>query len=221
MNKIPLIVLPALLLAGCTAAPQSSVKLSDSQIAVITPSAVITNSPTPMSQKITAVIHTSLGDMKINLFPWLAPNTVSNFVGLSKGTKDWTNPKTGEKVSGKPLYQNVIFHRVIEDFMIQGGDPLGTGTGDPGYRFADEPVTESYTRGTLAMANAGPNTNGSQFFIVHKDYPLPKNYTIFGRIDASDSASLATLDKIATAPTGPNDRPKTDIVIKNIDITEE
>jgi len=224
MNKSLLIIIPAILLSSCTATPQSSIKLSDSQIAVITPTEniapSITNSPTPMSQKITAIIHTSMGDIKINLFPDKAPNTVANFVGLSKGTKDWTNSQ-GEKVSGTPLYQNVIFHRVIENFMIQGGDPLGSGMGGPGYKFADEPVTDSYLRGTLAMANSGPNTNGSQFFIVHKDYPLPKNYTIFGRVEASDSASLAILDRIASTPTDPNDRPKTDIVIKNIDIIEE
>jgi len=174
-----------------------------------------------MSQKITAIIHTSMGNIKINLFPDKAPNTVANFVGLSNGTKDWIDPKTGKTVSGKPLYDNVIFHRVIENFMIQGGDPLGSGMGGPGYKFADEPITDSYLRGTLAMANSGPNTNGSQFFIVHKDYPLPKNYTIFGRVEASDSASLAVLDKIASTPTDPNDRPETDIVIKNIDIVEE
>ncbi len=222
MKKLIPLIIAGLILSGCvqkTATP--SINISDTQIAVITPSETITNSPTPMSQKITAVIHTSLGDMKINLYPDKAPNTVANFVGLSNGTKEWTDAKTGEKVTGKPLYQNVIFHRVIEDFMIQGGDPLGSGMGGPGYKFADEPVTDSYLRGTLAMANSGPNTNGSQFFIVHQDYPLPKNYTIFGRIDPSDTASLATLDKIATTPTGAGDKPVTDVIIKSIDITEE
>ncbi|KKT67181.1 MAG: Peptidyl-prolyl cis-trans isomerase [Candidatus Collierbacteria bacterium GW2011_GWB1_44_35] len=221
MNKYLILSLAGLVLAGCTSAPtQSSVKLSDSQISVVTPTETITNSPTPMAQKITAVIHTSMGDMTVNLYPEKAPNTVANFVGLAKGTKDWTNSQ-GQKVSGTPLYQNVIFHRVIEDFMIQGGDPEGTGRGGPGYRFDDEPVTDSYLRGTLAMANAGPDTNGSQFFIVHNDYPLPKNYTIFGRIDPSDTASLAVLDKIATTPTAAGDKPVTDVVIKSIDITEE
>ena len=221
MNKYLTLSLAGLVLAGCTSAPtQSSVKLSDSQISVVTPTETITNSPTPMAQKITAVIHTSMGDMTVNLYPEKAPNTVANFVGLAKGTKDWTNSQ-GQKVSGTPLYQNVIFHRVIEDFMIQGGDPEGTGRGGPGYRFDDEPVTDSYLRGTLAMANAGPDTNGSQFFIVHNDYPLPKNYTIFGRIDPSDTASLAVLDKIATTPTAAGDKPVTDVVIKSIDITEE
>lgn len=226
MKKIiPLIF--ALFLAGCelnpVTKPATTIQLSNPQIAIITPSPTIINTPTPipMAQKITATLHTSVGDIKIALFPDKVPNTVANFVGLAKGTKDWTNPRTGEKVTGKALYQNVIFHRVIKDFMIQGGDPLGTGTGGPGYTFADEPVTDEYLRGTLAMANAGKNTNGSQFFIVHKDYALPKLYTIFGRIDASDSASFAVLDKIATTPTGVNDRPEKDILIKSIDIVEE
>ncbi|KKU27679.1 MAG: Peptidylprolyl isomerase, partial [Candidatus Collierbacteria bacterium GW2011_GWE1_46_18] len=147
MNKYLILSLAGLVLAGCTSAPtQSSVKLSDSQISVVTPTETITNSPTPMAQKITAVIHTSMGDMTVNLYPEKAPNTVANFVGLAKGTKDWTNSQ-GQKVSGTPLYQNVIFHRVIKDFMIQGGDPEGTGRGGPGYRFDDEPVTDSYLRG--------------------------------------------------------------------------
>ncbi len=223
MQKLSVIFLLAIFLSGCQLLPQKSgsIQLSNTQVAVITPTETITNSPTLMAQKITATIHTSLGDIKINLFPDKAPNTVANFVGLAKGTKEWTDPKTGQKVSGKALYQNLIFHRVIEDFMIQGGDPLGTGTGGPGYRFADEPVTDDYLRGTLAMANSGPNTNGSQFFIMHKDMSLPKLYTIFGRIDASDSASLAVVDKIATTQTNASDKPLTDILIKSIDIVEE
>ncbi len=223
MQKLSLIFLLAIFLSGCQLLPQKSgsVQLSNPQVAVITPTESITNTPTPMAQKITATIHTSLGDIKINLFPDKAPNTVANFVGLAKGTKEWTDPKTGQKVSGKPLYQNLIFHRVIEDFMIQGGDPLGTGTGGPGYRFADEPVTDDYLRGTLAMANSGPNTNGSQFFIMHKDMSLPKLYTIFGRVDATDSASLAVVDKIATTQTNASDKPLTDILIKSIDILEQ
>lgn len=234
MKKLLLLIFAALTFAGCTAVakPFSSTsstgqsnagnfKLSNQQVAVITPTNTITNSPTPMSQNIAAIIHTSMGDMTVKLWPDKAPNTVANFVGLATGTKDWTDPRTGQKVTGQPLYKDVIFHRVIKDFMIQGGDPLGTGRGGPGYTFADEPVTDDYLRGTLAMANAGPNTNGSQFFIVQKDYPLPKNYTIFGRIDASDSASLAVLDKIADSPTDSNDKPLTDIVIKSIDIEQK
>jgi len=230
MKKLIPLLLLSLFLSGCQLNPlvkptPTSIQLSDPKITIITPTPTIINTPilttTPMPQKIVATLHTSVGDMKINLFPDKAPNTVANFIGLAKGTKDWTDPKTGKLVSGKSLYQNVIFHRVIKDFMIQGGDPLGTGRGGPGYTFADEPVTDEYLRGTLAMANAGKNTNGSQFFIVHQDYPLPKLYTIFGRIDASDSASLAVLDKIATTPISADDKPATDITISSIDIVEK
>lgn len=227
MKKTLIPLLLALVLSGCQlgslVSPSTNYQTPLATTPTITPTMNITPSttPTPLAQKITAIIHTSDGDMKVNLFPDKAPNTVANFVGLANGSKEWTDAKTGQKVTGKPLYQNVIFHRVIADFMIQGGDPMGTGRGGPGYTFADETVTEDYSRGTLAMANAGPNTNGSQFFIVHKDYPLPKLYTIFGRIDASDSASLAVLDKIATSPTAPGDKPLKDIVIKNIDIIEQ
>ncbi|HOX96164.1 MAG TPA: peptidylprolyl isomerase [Candidatus Woesebacteria bacterium] len=173
----------------------------------------------PLAENITAVINTSKGTIKVILFPKIAPNTVRNFVELAKGVK--INPNTGKKVSEKPFYDGLIFHRVISDFMIQGGDPNGIGTGGPGYKFADEPVTENYTRGTLAMANSGPNTNGSQFFIMHKDMALPKNYTIFGRIDASDSASLKTLDAIASVQTDANDAPLTQVVISSITIEEK
>ncbi|KKT49719.1 MAG: Peptidyl-prolyl cis-trans isomerase [Candidatus Collierbacteria bacterium GW2011_GWB1_44_197] len=229
------LLLFAIFLSGCQLIPwtkpsPTSIQLTDPKISIITPSPTIINTPeltpttmsTPSAKvsKATAVIKTSEGNIKVILFPDKAPKTVENFVGLAKGTKEWTDPKTGQKVT-RPLYQNVIFHRVIKDFMIQGGDPLGTGRGDPGYRFADEPVTDEYLRGTLAMANAGPNTNGSQFFIVHKDYPLPKLYTIFGRIDASDTASLAVLDKIATTPVNSDDRPLKDVVISAINIIEE
>lgn len=168
-----------------------------------------------------AIIKTSLGNMKIRLFPDKAPNAVANFVGLSEGTKEWTDPKTGAKQSGKSLYAGTIFHRVIKDFMIQGGDPLGQGYGGPGYKFADETSGEPYTRGTLAMANSGPNTNGSQFFIVHKDYPLPPNYTVFGRIDAGDKESLATLDNIAAVKTGPNDRPVNVVTLISVSIDRQ
>ena len=181
------------------------------------PSSPVLSLPTPTdtsqllnlkpNQKMYATIKTNLGSMRIQLFPDKAPNTVANFVGLAEGTK-----------TGKPFYNGVIFHRVIKDFMIQGGDPLGTGTGGPGYKFADETTAEPYTRGTLAMANSGPNTNGSQFFIVHKDYPLPPNYTVFGRIDNSDSVSLATLDNIATVKTDANDRPVTPVTLVSVAI---
>jgi len=156
------------------------------------------------NKKYTATIDTSQGTMKADLFAADAPLTVNNFVFLAR----------------QGYYDGVTFHRVINNFMVQTGDPTGTGTGGPGYRFNDEPVTRNYDRGTLAMANAGPNTNGSQFFIVHKDYPLPKNYTIFGKV----TDGLDTLDKIATTPTGPgqggNDTPKSPISINSITIEE-
>jgi cyclophilin family peptidyl-prolyl cis-trans isomerase len=152
----------------------------------------------------TATIDTSLGTMTAELFASEAPNTVNNFVFLAR----------------QGFYDGVTFHRVIPNFMAQTGDPTGTGTGGPGYRFPDEKVTRKYERGTLAMANAGPNTNGSQFFIVHKDYALQPNYTIFGRV----TDGLDTLDKIATTPTGPGkggpDTPRTPITINSIKIDE-
>jgi cyclophilin family peptidyl-prolyl cis-trans isomerase len=177
----------------------------------------------PKSQDKIAVIKTNKGTMKVVLFPKIAPNTVANFVELSKGTK--VNPSTGKKVSERPFYDGVIFHRIIKGFMIQGGDPNGTGMGGPGYKFADEPVTEEYTKGTIAMANSGPNTNGSQFFIMNADYPLPKNYTIFGRIDPKDSESLAVLDKISETPvvtsdTGESSKPTEKVSIDTITIEE-
>jgi cyclophilin family peptidyl-prolyl cis-trans isomerase len=147
-----------------------------------------------------ATMETTAGTMTLDLFASEAPNTVNNFVFLAR----------------ENFYNNVIFHRVIKGFMIQGGDPTGTGTGGPGYKFRDEPVKRPYNRGILAMANAGPNTNGSQFFIMHKDYPLPPNYTIFGQLRMGEEV----LDQIATAPTGANDRPKTPVQIKSIAITE-
>ena len=115
-----------------------------------------------------AIFDTTLGSFKVKLFPDKAPKTVENFVGLAEGTKEWTDPKTGQKMKGKSLYNGTIFHRVIPDFMIQGGDPLGKGTGGPGYQFADEfdPSLRFDKVGLLAMANAGPGTNGSQFFVT-------------------------------------------------------
>lgn len=148
----------------------------------------------------TATIETTAGTMNAEFFVDDAPNTVNNFVFLARDG----------------YYEDVIFHRVIKGFMIQGGDPTGTGRGGPGYRFNDEPVKRQYLRGTLAMANAGPNTNGSQFFIMHADYPLPPNYTIFGKLTSGEDV----LDSIATAPTGAQDRPTNPVVINSITISE-
>ncbi|MEP7360375.1 MAG: peptidylprolyl isomerase [Chloroflexota bacterium] len=147
-----------------------------------------------------ATIDTSAGTMTAELFASEVPKTVNNFVFLARDG----------------FYNDVIFHRVIRGFMIQGGDPTGTGRGGPGYKFDDEPVTRPYNRGILAMANAGPNTNGSQFFVMHSDYGLPPNYTIFGRITSGEDV----VDKIATAQVGAQDRPTEPVKINSVTISE-
>jgi peptidyl-prolyl cis-trans isomerase A (cyclophilin A) len=137
-----------------------------------------------MAEELYANFKTSVGDIVIRLMPDKAPKTVANFVELAEGTREWTDPRSGQKVK-QPLYDGTVFHRVIPDFMIQGGDPLGTGTGGPGYKFADEigPDNVFDRPGLLAMANAGPNTNGSQFFITEVPTPwLNKGHTIFGEV---------------------------------------
>jgi peptidyl-prolyl cis-trans isomerase A (cyclophilin A) len=166
-----------------------------------------------------AEIATNRGTIRVNLFGHHAPNTVDNFVGLASGTKEWSHPETGA-TSTAPLYNGVVFHRVIPDFMIQGGDPLGTGTGGPGYRFADEIHGELvFDRPyLLAMANAGPGTNGSQFFITIAATPwLNGKHTIFGEV--ADDASRAIVDEIGVTPTDGRDRPLDDVVIQSITIT--
>jgi cyclophilin family peptidyl-prolyl cis-trans isomerase len=163
------------------------------------------NSPPPLtidaSHKYTAKIKTSAGEMTAELFPKDAPRTVNNFVFLARDG----------------FYDGVIFHRVIPGFMVQGGDPTGTGRGGPGYRFEDEPVNRKYDKGTLAMANAGPNTNGSQFFIMHSDYPLPPNYTIFGKLTDGNEV----VDSIANASKDSSDRPHDPVTISGVEISEE
>ncbi len=166
-----------------------------------------------------AIFETTLGTMECRLFPEKAPKTVENFVGLAKGEKEWTDPKTGEKVT-RPLYDGTIFHRCIPKFMIQGGDPLGNGTGGPGYRFEDEcdPEIKFDRPGKLAMANAGPNTNGSQFFITQVPTPhLNMHHTIFGEITSGHGIVKA----IAETKTGPGDRPLTNVVLTKLTIVEE
>ena len=167
----------------------------------------------------TAVFHTTLGDITINLFGNHAPKTVKNFVGLADGTQEWSNPRTGDKQSG-PLYKDVPFHRVIAGFMIQGGDPLGNGTGGPGYKFADEfhPELTFSKPYLLAMANAGPNTNGSQFFItVAATNWLNNKHTIFGEV--ADQVSRDVVDAIAAADTNSQDRPATEILLTHVTIS--
>ena len=165
-----------------------------------------------------ATLRTNHGDIKIELFPNHAPKTVTNFVGLADGSQEWTDPRTGA-TSTAPLYDGVVFHRVIAGFMIQGGDPLGTGTGGPGYRFGDEihPELQFSKPYLLAMANAGPGTNGSQFFITVAPTPwLTTKHTIFGEV--ADAESRAVVDAIAAVPVGAMDRPKTAVVIESITV---
>lgn len=183
-----------------------------------------------------AVIHTSLGDLRCELFPDKAPKAAGNFIGLATGKKDWVDPRTGKPQHNKPYYDGIIFHRVIPGFVIQGGDPTGTGTGGPGYKFEDELHADlAFDRpGRLAMANAGPNTNGSQFFITEAPLPgldpcldvagcvrggrlVPKGtgYTIFGQCD---DTSVELVKRIARMPRDPNDRPLQPVTITRVEI---
>ncbi|OHV39936.1 MULTISPECIES: peptidylprolyl isomerase [Pseudofrankia] len=170
-----------------------------------------------MAEELYATLRTTQGDIEIRLFPDHAPKTVRNFVGLATGEQEWTDPSTGEKKTGTPLYDGTIFHRVIPNFMLQGGDPLGSGRGGPGYKFADEFHPDlSFDRPyLLAMANAGPGTNGSQFFItVGPTDWLNRKHTIFGEV----TRGTEVVDAISKTPTGPQDRPRTDVVIEKIAI---
>jgi peptidyl-prolyl cis-trans isomerase A (cyclophilin A) len=176
-------------------------------------------STAPAAQQVTATFQTSMGDIHCALFPDKAPLTVANFIGLAKGKKQWTNPKTGQVMKGVPLYDGTVFHRVIPNFMIQGGDPIGNGTGGPGYDFKDEFTDDLKfdVPGRLAMANSGPNTNGSQFFITEVPTPhLNHHHTIFGQCD-----DMELINKIARVPTdGRNDKPVTPVVIKHVVIVD-
>ncbi|GDY30948.1 peptidylprolyl isomerase [Gandjariella thermophila] len=168
--------------------------------------------------KVTATLHTSQGDIRLNLFPDHAPKTVGNFVGLAEGTRQYTQPNAKGESTG-PFYDGAVFHRVIKDFMIQGGDPTGTGRGGPGYSFADEfhPELQFNRPYLLAMANAGPNTNGSQFFITLVPTGwLNYKHTIFGEV--ADQRSRGVVDAIGQTATDPGDRPLQDVVIERVSI---
>ena len=175
---------------------------------------------TPKTAHPTAVFNTTAGKLTCALFPDKAPKTVANFVGLAQGTKDWKNPVSNQTKHGVPLFNGTIFHRVIPNFMIQGGDPAGNGSGSPGYTFEDEfdPRLKFDRAGRLAMANSGPNTNGSQFFITEVPTPhLNGHHTIFGQCDA---ASVELVRKIARKPTDPRDnRPFGPVKITSITIS--
>lgn len=166
-----------------------------------------------------ATLHTNHGAIKINLFGLHAPMTVANFEGLATGTKQWKDPVTGALKENTPFYDGVIFHRIIENFMIQGGDRTGTGMGGPGYNFGDEPHAELTFKDPykLAMANAGPGTNGSQFFITVADTSwLWGKHTIFGEV--ADDVSKRVVDKLATVATDHRDRPLDDVIIESVTI---
>jgi peptidyl-prolyl cis-trans isomerase A (cyclophilin A) len=163
-----------------------------------------------------ARFNTSEGEFKVRLDDDKAPKTVANFVGLAEGTKEWTDPKTRQKVS-RPFYDGLIFHRVIDNFMLQGGCPMGNGMGGPGYQFADEfgPGLRHDRPGLLSMANAGPNTNGSQFFVTLVPTPwLDNKHAIFGEV----VEGMDVVEKIGKTRTGPGDRPVKDIVINSVKI---
>lgn len=166
-----------------------------------------------------ATLHTNYGAIKVNLFGLHAPATVANFEGLATGAIEWRDPRTGATQTNTPLYKGVIFHRIISDFMLQGGDPTGTGMGGPGYQFKDEfhPELNFNEPFILAMANAGPGTNGSQFFITTVPTPwLQNRHTIFGEV--VDEASREVVLKIEGVAKGPGDRPLEDVILESVTI---
>jgi peptidyl-prolyl cis-trans isomerase A (cyclophilin A) len=168
----------------------------------------------------TATFVTTLGSFSVRLMPEHAPKTVANFVELATGAREWTDPRTGSATRDR-LYDGTRFHRVIPDFMIQGGDPLGTGTGGPGYRFEDEVPSDGprFDRpGLLAMANAGPNTNGSQFFVTTAATEwLTGKHTIFGEV----TEGYDVVEAISKVATGPQDRPREDVVLERVDVAQD
>jgi peptidyl-prolyl cis-trans isomerase A (cyclophilin A) len=169
----------------------------------------------------TVVMDTSMGRITCQFYQKQAPKAVANFIGLAEGTQEWTDPTTHVKHHGKPYFNGTVFHRVIPGFMIQGGDPTGTGMGDPGYAFRDEfdPNLNFDKPGRLAMANSGPNTNGSQFFITEQGYDsLNQHYTLFGQCD---DASVDVVKAIARVPRDGNDKPLTPVVLKKVTIVRE
>lgn len=206
------VALTLVLATGCGSASESSSKAdaeTEGETSVPTAAAAAT-----------ATLATNHGDITVTLFPDKAPNTVANFVGLATGAKPWVDPESGKKMTGEPLYNGTTFHRVIPGFMIQGGDPLGTGMGGPGYEFEDE-IVDGLTFDRpylLAMANSGPNTNGSQFFITSVPTPhLDGLHTIFGEV--ADDASKAVVDKISAVQTGEMDAPVEPVVIESVVVT--
>ena len=206
-----ILLVPALAAAFAVAAyAQTSNDLPDAPAATM----IRPNGPT-------VVMDTSMGRITCQFYQKQAPKAVANFIGLAEGTQEWTDPATHVKHHGKPFFNGTIFHRVISGFMIQGGDPTGTGMGDPGFAFRDEfdPNLNFDKPGRLAMANSGPNTNGSQFFITEQGYAsLNQHYSLFGQCD---DASVEVVKAIARVPRDGNDKPLTPVVLKKVTIVRE
>ena len=208
-------------LAVCGIAGVAQTQSSSSAQLPDAPSTVAQEAPPAVPTGPTVLFDTTMGRLTCKLFSKETPKTVDNFVGLATGTKTWTDPTTQQKVSGKPFYDGTTFHRVIPEFMIQGGDRLGTGAGDAGYFFEDEfsPALRFDVPGRLAMANAGPNTNGSQFFITEKPVPeLNGKHTIFGQCDTH---SVLIVASIARVERDSNDKPLTPVVVNKVTIVPE
>ena len=199
--------------------PPSSNPTPPSQELPDSPGSQVPVSPQPTGP--TAVFDTSMGRITCKLFSKEAPETVANFIGLAQGTKDWTDANSKQKIHGKSLYDGTTFHRVIPEFMIQGGDPLGTGMGDPGYYFNDElnPGLNFDVPGRLAMANSGPNTDGSQFFITEAPAEhLNQKHSIFGQCDDS---SVLVVKSIARVERDGNDKPLEPVIVKKVTIVQQ
>jgi peptidyl-prolyl cis-trans isomerase A (cyclophilin A) len=220
MNSLSRVVPLAVFFASLAVAQQSTppqappAELPDSPVAQSVPVKIEPTGPT-------AVLDTSMGRITCKLFQQEAPLAVANFIGLAEGTKDWTDPATKEKMHGRPLYNGTIFHRVIPEFMIQGGDPLGNGTGDAGYFFTDEfnPNLNFDVPGRLAMANSGPNTNGSQFFITEVPTEhLNQRHTIFGQCD---DAGISVVKTITRVERDANDKPLQPVILQKVTIVKE
>jgi peptidyl-prolyl cis-trans isomerase A (cyclophilin A) len=222
MNLNRALLVPVLAAACAASAPILVFAQGSSRQAADLPDAP---SATPAAMTVpngpTVVMDTSMGRITCQFFQKQAPHAVSNFIGLARGTKDWTDPRTRQLQHNKSLYNGTIFHRVIPGFMIQGGDPTGTGMGDPGYSFRDEfdPHLNFDRPGRLAMANSGPNTNGSQFFITEQAYDsLNQHYTLFGQCD---DPSVEVVKAIARVRRNSNDKPLTPVVLRKVTIVPE
>lgn len=215
LNSVAVFSVSVLLFSACSKSTEPSQETA--QPAASAQPAPAAEAPVkPLGSKY-AVMKTSKGVVKLKLYGDQSPRAVGNFMALANGTKPWTDPRDGQTKT-TPLYNGTIFHRVIPGFMVQGGDPMGDGRGGPGYRFQDEfdPSLQFNRPGLLAMANSGPNTNGSQFFIMHKDGGLPNLYTVFGEV----VDGMNVVDKIAATETtgSPKDRPLDPPYIKSMEL---